>query len=57
MKGTSPAKAEPEPFIRMRALVAKVIATPKTEIDRQEKDWRKEREALTAKGKTKERGR
>jgi hypothetical protein len=43
---TPAAKAEPEPspFERMKALAAKVISTPKAEIDRREKEWRKGRE-------------
>lgn len=35
---------EPHPFQRMKALAAQIIATPKAEVDRREKEWRKAKE-------------
>ena len=37
-------QAEPHPFQRMKALAAQIVATPKAEVDRREKEWRKKRE-------------
>ena len=35
---------EPTPFERMQALATRVLAMPKSEVDKREEEWRKERE-------------
>ncbi|HEY8900684.1 MAG TPA: hypothetical protein VIM61_09760 [Chthoniobacterales bacterium] len=38
---------EPTPFEKMAALASKVIAVPKSEVDKREAEWREEREKAT----------
>lgn len=40
-------KSEPTPFEKMRDLAAKVVSVPKSEMDRREAEWRKERESVS----------
>ena len=36
-------KLEPSPFEKMQALATRIMAVPKSEVDRREEKWRKER--------------
>ncbi|MDR3404213.1 MAG: hypothetical protein P4L99_17070 [Chthoniobacter sp.] len=36
-------KPEPSPFAKMQALATRVMAVPKSEVDKREEKWREER--------------
>ena len=44
---SEPAPAEPTPFEKFRDFARRIIAVPKSEADRQEEEWRKQRPKAT----------
>ncbi len=43
MKDSPPSSREPTPFEKFRELTKKVIAVPKSEVDKREAEWQRER--------------
>jgi len=39
------AKPEPSPFEKMRELAQQVVSTPKSEVDKRDKEWRAKKDA------------
>jgi hypothetical protein len=42
-------KPEPTPYERMQALASKVMAVPKSEVDKREQEWRENRQTTRQK--------
>ncbi|MCW1886671.1 hypothetical protein OKA04_18175 [Luteolibacter flavescens] len=40
-----PTEKEPSAFEKMRALAAQVVSTPKSEVDKRDKEWRAKKDA------------
>lgn len=43
MSDSPPAKREPTPFEKFQELTKKVIAVPKSEVDKRDAEWKRER--------------